>query len=45
MITKPTRGMDASFKAFYDEISEDWEIKAANLRARRWNKITREMDM
>lgn len=39
--TKPIRDSRTSFQELYDEISHDWQAKAARLRARRWDKLNR----
>ena len=39
ILTRPTRYSDLSFDDLYEDISDDWEIKAARLQARRWRKL------
>jgi hypothetical protein len=43
IISTPTRVTDLSFKDFYDDFSNDWELKAERLQARRWRKLRREL--
>lgn len=33
---------DLNFEDLYEDISNDWEIKAARLQARRWRKLKHE---
>lgn len=39
IISKPTPITEISFDEFYDEMSNDWELRAERLQARRWRKL------
>lgn len=43
ILSKPTRISDLSFDELYDEMSNDWELKAERLQARRWRKLRQEL--
>ena len=43
LITKPTRLSDISFDEMYDEMADDWELKAERLQARRWRKLRQQL--
>lgn len=43
ILSKPTRIADLSFDELYDEMSNDWELKAERLQARRWRKLRQEL--
>lgn len=39
IITKPTQISDLRIDDFYDEMSNNWELKAERLQERRWRKL------
>lgn len=39
IISKPTSIAALTFEELYDEISNDWQLKAARLQARRWRNM------
>lgn len=43
VLSKPTRLSELSFEELYDEMSNDWELKAERLQARRWRKLKHQM--
>jgi len=43
LITNPTRLSDLSFDEMYDEMSDNWELKAERLQHRRWRKMRQQM--
>lgn len=43
VLSKPTRISELSFDELYDEMSNDWELKAERLQARRWRKLRQEL--
>lgn len=43
VLSKPTRLSELSFDELYDEMSNDWELKAERLQARRWRKLKHQL--
>lgn len=44
IVSQPTRLSDVmSFDDLYDEMSNDWELKAERLQTRRWRKLRQQM--
>lgn len=43
VLSKPTRLSELSFEELYDEMSNDWELKAERLQARRWRKLKHQL--
>lgn len=42
LMTRPARIDDPVFDDLYDEISRDWQRRAARLQARRWRRLEQE---
>lgn len=42
ILTSPSK-QDLNFDDLYDDIANDWELKARKLQARRWRKLRDEM--
>ena len=43
ILTTPAKPEPIPFERLFDEISQDWESKAARLRARRWQILNQEI--
>ena len=43
ILTKPTRVNDLSFDELYENFSNEWELKAERLQARRWRKLKHQL--
>jgi hypothetical protein len=43
VLSKPTRLSELSFDELYDEMSNDWELRAERLQARRWRKLKHQL--
>lgn len=43
ILKNPTNVSDIKAQAFFEDISNDWELRAERLRERRWHKLKREM--
>jgi hypothetical protein len=43
ILTKPTRVKDLSFEELQSGFSNNWELKAERLRARRWRKLKHQL--
>jgi hypothetical protein len=39
LITRPTKINELTFDELYDEISDNWQLKAERLQARRWRAL------
>lgn len=39
IIYRPTKLSEVSFDDFYEDISQDWQLKAERLQARRWRTL------
>jgi hypothetical protein len=43
IVNKPIRRSDLTFDDLYEDISDEWEAKAARLQARRWRKLKHQL--
>ena len=43
VITKPTNPENILFADLYEELSRNWELKAKQLKERRWRQLKRAM--
>lgn len=39
LINRPTKISEISFDEFYEGISQDWQLRAERLQARRWRSL------
>jgi hypothetical protein len=44
IIAKNISTTDVSFSDYYEELSNNWELKAERLQTRRWRKLKRDLN-